>query len=190
MDNEATVMRQRIDETMASLTDKLGELEHRISGTVRTVTDSVDTVRDTFDLRLHVRRRPWSVLAGAAALGFLWGSLSCNYGARHPARNGRSASTPPARLAVAKHPPAGANNGANGADEARLPAAAAPSWLANLGGTLQPEIAALRGIAVGALFEVVREIVTKQAARPMAPSVGNANNGSKGKLENRERTSR
>lgn len=185
MDNEATVMRQQMAKTLAGLNDKFGELEHQVSGTVRTVKDSVNTVRDTFDPKLQVRRRPWTFLAGATALGFLLGSRSSNYRAGHPARNGRNESASRAR--VAAHKP---NDGTNGADAARLSAATAPSWLAGLGNTFKPEITALRGVAVGMLVELVREIITKQAPKPMAQSVGDANNVSNGKLEGQRRTSR
>ena len=181
MDNEATVMRQQMDETLARLTDKLGKLEHQVSGTVRTVKDSVNTVRDTFDLKRQVRRRPWALLAGAMALGFLYGSRS--NGCARPTRNGRSASAPLARVADAEHPCAVANDGTNGADAAR---SSAPGWLANLGGTFQPEIAALRGIALGTVLELVREAITKPAPKPM----GDANKGSNVTLEDQEGISR
>lgn len=190
MDSEARVMRQQINETMAGLTDKLGKLEHEILGTVRTVKDSVNTVRDTFDLKLHVRQRPWTLLAGAAALGFLWGSRSSNRGHGLPPRNGKSASAPLDREDATEHPHAGANNGKDGANAAPLSAATAPSWLANLGNTFQPEVAALRGIAGGALFELVRELIAKQAARPAEPPVRGANNGSKDRPQGQDKTSR
>ena len=188
MDNAGTVIRQQMDTTLAGLTGKLGDLEHQVSATVRTVKDSVNTVRDTLDLKLHVRRRPWTLMAGAAALGFLGGFRSSNSGAGRPTRNGRSDSTPPARVAAAEHQYSGAKDATNGADTARPTAAPAPSWLANLGDTFQPEIAELKGIVLGALLELVREIVTKQVSRPMERSVGDANHGSNGKLGESIRT--
>jgi hypothetical protein len=89
-----------------------------------------------------------------------------------------------ARAGGEERPSAGANDGTSGA------AAVAPSWLANLGVTLQPEIAALRGVAAGALLELLRESIMKQSAKPMAPSAGNTNNGSNGKSRHQEGTSR
>ena len=166
MDNEGTAMRQQMDDTMTGLADKLGELGHQVSGTYRTVKDSVNTVRDTFDLKLQVRQRPWTFLAGATALGFLLGSRSNNGGAGHPSRNGRSANNVPLPRVAAADP----NNGTNGVE-------AAPSWLANLGGTFHPEITALRGIVAGAAFELVREMIAKQApTRPRVRQVGDADN--------------
>lgn len=184
MDNEATAMRQQMDETMAGLTDKLGDLGYQVSGTVRTVKNSVDTVRDTFNFKLQVRRRPWTALAGAAALGYFLGSRSNNCGAAHATRNETSTRAPVARVADDERPQAGANDGTNGAAET------APSWVANLGATFQPEIAALRGVAAGALLQLLCGSIMKQSSKPIARSAGDTNNGSNGKSRHQEGLSR
>ncbi len=177
MDNEATVMRQRMDETLAGLTGKLGDLEHHFSDTFKTVKDSVSSVRDTFDLKHQVRERPWTFFAGATGLGFVVGFRPSNRGPGHSMQSERSASTPLAHVAAVEHSFSKAGGGANGANGARIPAAA-PSWLANLGNKFEPEIAELKGIVIGALLELVREIVTKQVYRPMERTAGDSNNGS------------
>jgi ElaB/YqjD/DUF883 family membrane-anchored ribosome-binding protein len=179
MVNKGAEIRQQMDETMAGLTGKIGELEHQVSATVRTVKDSVNTVRDTFDVKLHVRRRPWTFLAGATALGFLGGLSSSRHRTRRYAGNGRSDSTPVAHVEPGEHPFTRASNGTEGADLTRHRAVAAPGWLANLGVTFQPEIAELKGIFLGSLLELVRETVTKQVSKSMARPVSDRNNGSK-----------
>ena len=182
MDKEATAIRRQMDETLAGLTGKLGDLEHQVSATVRTVKDSANSVRDTFDLKLQVRRRPWTLMAGATALGFFGGFRSSNGGAVHPTRNGKGASIPQTRVATAEHPNSGANDETNEADSAQFSAAATSNWLANLGDSLQPEIAQLKGMVIGALLELVREVITKQVHRPMERSTGDVNNGFNGKF--------
>jgi hypothetical protein len=142
----------------------------------------VTTVLDTFDFKRQVRQRPWSFVLGAAALGFLGGFRSSNCGPRQAVRNGRSANAPVSGVVAAKQPNAEANGGGNGADGAQRSASEAPSWLANLGGTFQPEIAALRGVAVGAILEIAREAITKQVCKAMAQSVDDGNCGAKIKL--------
>ncbi|MBI5091870.1 MAG: hypothetical protein HZB26_05420 [Candidatus Hydrogenedentes bacterium] len=184
MDNKATAMRQEMDETRAGLADKLGELEHQISGTVRTVKDSVNAVLDTFDLKLHVRRRPWTLMAGATALGYLGGFLSSGYGAARTRRIGKSAGTTPVRTAAAVRPHSEDVDATSDAQVAQLSAVATPSWLANLGETFQPEIAELRGIVIGALLELARDIITKKAPQPMERSAGNGKPGSNGDARN------
>lgn len=183
MDSVGAVMRQQMDKTLAGLNVKLGALERQVSGTVRTVTDSVNTVRDSFDIKLQVRRRPWTLLAGAVALGFLGSFLSRSRRADTPPHNGGGDSAPPTRVAAAGPPSTANNGGMNEADAARLIAAAGPGWLVSMGSRFQPEITALRGIAMGALLELVREIVTKPAPRPAVRPAADAHKGSNGKPE-------
>ena len=90
MENECEVIRQQMDETRTAMTDKIETLEQQVvdtvqaasaavSETVQTVKDSVhetvETVKDTFDLPRQVERRPWTMMAGATALGYLGGYL-------------------------------------------------------------------------------------------------------------------
>ena len=101
MDQEADALRHQMDETRASLTEKLETLEHQIVETVQgatsvvsetvvndkeavhetvsevkdTVHETVDTVKSTFDLRQQVERHPWLVFGGAVAVGFLAGRV-------------------------------------------------------------------------------------------------------------------
>jgi ElaB/YqjD/DUF883 family membrane-anchored ribosome-binding protein len=101
MDNETEVIRQQMEETRSSLTDKLETLEQQVVDTVETatsaVTDTVENVKEavqdtvatvkgsvqetvegvkhTFDLRLQVDRHPWAMMAGSVALGFFGGRL-------------------------------------------------------------------------------------------------------------------
>jgi ElaB/YqjD/DUF883 family membrane-anchored ribosome-binding protein len=97
MDQDADAIRRQMEETRASLTEKLETLEHQIVETVQgatsavaatvenvkeavhetvsevkeTVHETVDTVKSTFDLRQQVERHPWLLFAGAVAAGFL-----------------------------------------------------------------------------------------------------------------------
>jgi len=97
VDNELEVIHHEMEETRASLADKLDTLENEVLGTVHnataavahtvedvksvvgTVTDSiqdtVESVKEAFNLSEQVRRHPWAMLGGAAAAGFLGGWL-------------------------------------------------------------------------------------------------------------------
>ncbi len=172
MDSAGDVMRQKMDKTLAGLNDKLGALERQVLGTVRTVKDSVNTVRDTFDVKLQVRRRPWVLLAGAAALGFFGGFRSGSRGTGHTAQNGYNDGTLPARAA---------SIGAPCVDAARISPADTPVWRVRWGSRFQPEISALRGVAMGALLELAREFITKPAARPPEQTTAKASRNSKGR---------
>lgn len=164
MDDKAAELGRQIDETMASLTEKLGRLEHQVSGTVNAVKESVHTVRDTLDVKLQVRRRPWTFVVGAAAVGFLAGLHRNNHPIESPIHNGKRSDGPLARVAEVERPHAAVNGGTNGA-------AAETAWWVKLGKSFEPEIAELKGIAIGTLLGLVREMMTKQASKPMERSV-------------------
>jgi hypothetical protein len=85
MDNQPEVTREDLDETRASLSEKLETLEqqvvHSVHGATNAVNetvasvkdavhDTVATVKETFDLPLQVRRRPWVMVGGSIALGY------------------------------------------------------------------------------------------------------------------------
>jgi len=101
MPDEPEVIRQQMEETRASLTDKLETLEKHVVDTVsdstaavsdtvthvkEVVQDTVDTVketfqesvasvRDAFDLSQQVEKHPWLFLSGSIALGYVGGRL-------------------------------------------------------------------------------------------------------------------
>jgi ElaB/YqjD/DUF883 family membrane-anchored ribosome-binding protein len=97
VDSELEVIRHEMEDTRASLADKLDILENQVLGTVhdataavahtvhdvRSVVDSVsesvkegvESVKETLNLSEQVRRHPWGMLGGAAAVGFFGGWL-------------------------------------------------------------------------------------------------------------------
>src|SRR5262245_5136733 len=90
MAEEPDVIRQQIDETRSSLTEKLETLEGQVRGTVReakasvedtiesvkaSVQHSVASVKRTFDVRYQTERHPWAMVGGSVVAGFVIGSL-------------------------------------------------------------------------------------------------------------------
>jgi len=93
MADKPEVIRQQMEETRSHLADKLEALENQVSSTVEEATSAVsetveavketvenvtDTVEETvesvgqvFDLRLQTQRHPWLVFGGSVALGCL-----------------------------------------------------------------------------------------------------------------------
>jgi hypothetical protein len=71
-----------MDETRSSLSEKLGELEGRVSDTVRTasaavtgttesVKGAIDSIGVALDIPRHARLHPWIVIGGSVAIGYL-----------------------------------------------------------------------------------------------------------------------
>lgn len=170
MDNEMSeaLLQHQMQETRASLTEKIEILEQKVVGTVENATtavnatvdaiketvhetvatvqegvrDSVATVKDVFDLPGHVQEHPWLMVGGSVAVGYCLGTLLV------PGSSTQSASTLPSQPARNPEP----------APLLRAPAmlspapAAAPSIWA-------PEVAKLKGLALGVLFGTARELI-------------------------------
>src|SRR5262245_56859365 len=83
-------IRQEIEQTRSSLTEKIETLENEVLGTVHNVTDTVEstienvketvqetvhTVKRTFDLRYQTDQHPWAMFSGSMLAGCIAGAL-------------------------------------------------------------------------------------------------------------------
>ena len=101
MDHETEIIKQQMEDTRESLSEKLEALEQHVMTSVQDTTDSVastvesvkdavhdtvssvretvsetvDTVKEAFDIRQQVERHPWPMVAGATLVGFVVGRL-------------------------------------------------------------------------------------------------------------------
>lgn len=180
MDNAPEVIRQQMQETRASLSEKIGTLEHQVVQTVQDATcavhdtvtnikesaqetidtvkdsvqDTVQAVRDTVNVRLQVQRHPWSMVAGSMAVGFAAGALLPRQIERLRHRDhGLSHARMPREWPAREEAP-------SRSEPIRDEQPAGPSWLSKLADSLAPEIDKLRGMGVGALMGVVRDVVS------------------------------
>jgi len=126
-----------------------------------TVSDTVDTVKDAFDVTAQVERRPWAMFAGAVAVGFLGGFLM-GPSARRSRRDerwpdmddGRSNWLPEwprrgsAPLPQATH-----------SEPAASPTPSKPGWLDEALERFQPAISKLKELAIGATTGMVGEMI-------------------------------
>jgi ElaB/YqjD/DUF883 family membrane-anchored ribosome-binding protein len=195
MDSKPEVIRQQMEETRSALTQKLETLEDKVVSTVQDATsavtdtvdnvkdavqetvtsvkdsvqDTVDSVRDTFDVERQVQRRPWLMFGGSVALGFVAGCLLHRETARR--RSG-----PAARFDRLSGSPAPAMNGNYNASTAAQPISQSepadePSLLATLTEQFKPEIAKLKGMAIGTALGAVRDLVTHAVPEQMKDQV-------------------
>jgi ElaB/YqjD/DUF883 family membrane-anchored ribosome-binding protein len=178
VDNELEVIRNKMEETRSSLADKLEALESEFRGTVEgatsavantveavqetvstvkeTVQETVESVKETLDVRKHLERHPWAMFGGACLLGCVAGYLLS------PRRRSRplAETAPPA-------PPTPTRNGAghrNGAAEKTTSCTEDP-------GVVESTFQELRGLAVGTLMSVLREVLTSAVPSSLAPDL-------------------
>jgi hypothetical protein len=73
MDQRAEPIEQDIAAIRDSMTDKMGQIEHRIRSSVE---ETGESLKRSVDLRYQVEERPWAMFGGAVVLGYVVGSLS------------------------------------------------------------------------------------------------------------------
>jgi ElaB/YqjD/DUF883 family membrane-anchored ribosome-binding protein len=161
---------------VSEVVEKVKEEVEEIVDTVKcSVQETVETVKSTFDLRRQVERHPWAMMGGSVALGCLGGYLLGR------GWQGRTRMTGP-RLASPPSTPGSSARGDGqaqtyrpvgetaGGEAARLSSGqAGPGLLSSLNEMFGPEVAKLKGLALGAALGVVRDMITRSAPEPMKP---------------------
>jgi len=208
MDNDTEVIREQMEETRASLTEKLETLEQQVVTTVQeatsavaetvesvkeavnetvttvkdsvqetvasvkgTVEDTVVGVKETFDLQHQVEQHPWGMMAGSIALGYLGGYLlskprtrvvTANIGTQYP-------------LPVSQPMPSAPLSAApiSAAPTFSPPTSSGPSWWTGVSALFGPEIAKVKGLALGVALGIVRDSITQAAPAQMKAELGN-----------------
>jgi ElaB/YqjD/DUF883 family membrane-anchored ribosome-binding protein len=176
MENE-DLIRQQMEATRTSLSEKVETLEQKLVSTVQettdavsdtvqetaaTVTDTVATVKETmqdgvetvkgwFDLGAQVEEHPWTMLAGAAAFGFVLGNFL-------PASEPAASSSSSGSKKQHHH-----NGGTRRPQEAAASTSSGSSWLSGF----EPELNKLKSLAVGAALGTVREMVRSELPSEM-----------------------
>jgi ElaB/YqjD/DUF883 family membrane-anchored ribosome-binding protein len=196
MDNEPEpeVIHRQMEVQRAALTDKLETLETKIVATVddarEAVADTVESVRegvkdsvasvqesvhtsaqavkDTFDLPLQVERHPWPMFGGAIAVGFAAGWALQRSAAPSP----RPRISVAARMPPPPPPPFTPPPSRPEPNRASVPVAAPRnSWTEQCFQMFRPELEKLKGMVVGAVLGVVREMVTEPLPNEMRSKV-------------------
>jgi len=180
MDDDPEVIRHQMEATRSSLTDKIERLEQTVTkkvdavtgtvqnvrgavrDTVDTVKESVETVKETFDVRRYFREYPWAAFGVSVGAGFAGGmALGSGARARGDRITGLRSRGQPFRAA-----PPSYNGGERRQTDGSYtvsPAHGAPSWAGELSSRFGGEIEKLKGLAVGAIFGLVRDWIGRGA---------------------------
>jgi len=75
MDTRTEPIRQDIDNLRESMTDKMGQIEAKIKGTV---DDTTETLKRGLDVKYQVSEHPWTALGVAVLAGYALGSMGSN----------------------------------------------------------------------------------------------------------------
>jgi len=183
MENEAELIRGQMAETRKDLSDKLEALQEQVLGTVvgttRSVTETVeavqeavedtvgtvkesfqetvDSVKSAFDLSEQMQKRPWLLMGGAVATGFVAGRLLMGheYTALPPASDGSAGPPPPSRTEAAASAVRSATS------------SAASSTVSLLESLASPLLQEAQKLAIGVLAGVAADLVKTSAPEAM-----------------------
>jgi ElaB/YqjD/DUF883 family membrane-anchored ribosome-binding protein len=186
MANEPEVIRDQMQETRTALTEKLHTLQQKVTDTVEsittpvtetvqtvkeavtgtvetvkeTVSGTVETVKETFDLRKQVEQRPWAMMAGSFATGFLLGKLLPS-----PFERGSFSGWSTDDVAEGM---SAASRGHNGhhrfmEQEREPPRAEEKGMFSGLAEALGGEVDKLKGLAISVGVGLLRDLLTQSA---------------------------
>jgi len=168
VDNELEVIRSQMEETRSSLADKLEAIETQfkdtvegassaVANTVENVQDAVVTVQETLDVRKHVENHPWAMMGGAFGVGLLTGYFLGPSRKEEPVQN---------EPAAAFTPRSNGTGGHNGFHEREEPAAEEEE-----DGPIQSGLRLIKGLALGSIMGVLRQIALQVVPTEMASDV-------------------
>jgi ElaB/YqjD/DUF883 family membrane-anchored ribosome-binding protein len=183
MPDEPEVIRQRMEETRASLAEKLETLEQHVVQTVTGTTaavsetvenvkeavqetvdavkgsvhDSVTTLKQAFDPARQMEEHPWLFMAGAVAVGYWSGRMVQNGHALAAEEAGYCAP-------VAAVPPL-ASTRPEMAQERR------PGFLDTLASEFSGELNRVKALALGAGLALVRDLAMQAAPENLKPRI-------------------
>jgi ElaB/YqjD/DUF883 family membrane-anchored ribosome-binding protein len=157
-------VRHTVQETVSGAAETVANMKHAIQDTVASVKDSVretaETVSETLDVRRQVEKHPWAMMAGATAVGFGVGVLvsrvdlpaaasSASSMASHWSGDHSPQWTSPQREQLSRPQPASQEESV---------------WM--------PAANKLKGLAIGAMFGVLREVLSKSMPDTLRGQVG------------------
>jgi ElaB/YqjD/DUF883 family membrane-anchored ribosome-binding protein len=188
MENEERI-KQEMQETRSALAEKLETLEQKVVGVVgaveeatsvvgdtvgaikesvqdtvsavnEKVQESVASVKDLFDLSSRVQEHPWLMVGGSVAVGYCLGALLDKSGASSP--------SPSSANGAAASQTAFGNQASSNGHRIETEKQAAPQGQPSL---WAPEIAKLKGLALGALFGTAREMIASALPEPVGHQI-------------------
>jgi ElaB/YqjD/DUF883 family membrane-anchored ribosome-binding protein len=169
--------REAVAETVQTVKDSV---QSSVETVKDTVSDSVEAVKETFDLRRQVDRHPWAMFAGSIAAGFAAGWLLNRAGggrfapSASPSWGSAPASYAGAASAPRQQPERRTASEFSAGPLPREGAATGPaeSWVDKAAHTFGPEIQKVKGLAIGALMGVARDLIAQAVPEQLRPQVG------------------
>jgi len=180
-----TAVAETVQEAKDAVAETVETVKETVESTVESVKGSVestvDAVRDTLDITGHVQRYPWLMVGGSVALGFLGGlvlgpSRPHSYPGPSSTSGPEPGPAPEREASYAWSPPR------HEPEMQREPERQQPGWWDWVQSTFGSEIDKLKGMAIGTLAGVVRDMVGQSVPENIKPMLTDVINNVTSKL--------
>jgi len=195
MDQESALIKQQMEETRSALADKLETLEQQVvysmhgatTAVLDTVTavkdavhdsveqvkgsveETVETVKDTLDVQRQVKRHPWTMMAGSVALGYVGGVLLDR--AEQDRYRLTRLSPGVADLPTAERLSFGEPTSKGNVAQAPSSPSTSSNWLGDVSAAFEKEISLVKGMAIGTMMSMVRDLFIQSVPKPLKPNL-------------------
>jgi ElaB/YqjD/DUF883 family membrane-anchored ribosome-binding protein len=177
---------ENVTESVETVTNAVENTVEAVSETVEavgeTAQETVQAVRHAFDIPEQVRQHPWLWMCGAVAAGFVAGKVLASPTAqprhrkrRHVSGYGRTYAGRAAGDFFSEHPHERrhTNGFSTEAPQDSAEHAESKTWLGTLAERFAPDINKIKGLALGTLFGVTRDMISQSLPRSLKTEVAN-----------------
>lgn len=149
---------QNVSDAVELVTDSL----HSVKSTV---DESIRSVKRTCDVQRQVRKRPWTMLMGAAAIGFVGAKVTRNQlNGEHQVEPGRRGS-----VVTYEEPEARKVQDPETREFEETPRP--PTRFSKIAESLEPELSMIKGLAIGVAAGIVRDMLVESAPQHVSSSL-------------------
>jgi hypothetical protein len=166
---------QSVSETVQTVKDALQETVDSVKGTVQ---DTVISMKNSLDLRAHVENHPWPMFIGAAVVGYAGAHLLF----RVLPPELENAALPTSGPNVPKPTASTGSHGGHRNGKSHPRKSEGKGFWQTLADHYSDDLAKIQGLAIGAVANVVREMVTSAAPAGLAEQVKEIIDGATTKL--------
>jgi ElaB/YqjD/DUF883 family membrane-anchored ribosome-binding protein len=154
-----------VENVKETITETVSTVSGTVQNTVEAVTGSVENtvgaVKGFFDIPHHVDRHPWLMFGGSVLLGFLGGRLLLPRREPEALPPPSTGAPPPGPSYTPPQTFASAREQERPHEREEEPEAPRESWMSRLGDKFGGEISKVKGLALGTLLGVARDMVAK-----------------------------
>ena len=169
-------VRHAVQETVSGAAESVASMKHAVQDTVDSVRHSVretaEAVSETLDVRKQVEKHPWAMMAGATAVGFGVGVLISRVDVPSAASSAVSSAAHSAKSMASHWGGSAGDHSPQWTGPQREQFAPRHQPVSQEESPWMPAVNKLKGLAIGAMFGVLRDVLSKSMPDTLRGQVG------------------